>query len=393
METSPAPTVALPAAVEGMSYTNIRSRSQPLSIHLVRVDLGRADLEVRSVHAGGGATGLASLTAQVRTGAAASGSGVPLAGVNGDFYQRDRSFAGDPRGLQVVDGEVLSAPNGGAVFWMDASGRPGAGRVASGFEVTWPDGQRSPIGLNAERIWDGLQLYTAAVGSRTRTFKGREWVLEPADGSRGPLTLRLGAGYTMRVRSVSETGESELEPGTWVLSAGPGAVKRLPRVDVGATLKLSTATTPDLSGARQAIGGGPMLVQGGRRTRLGDDSEESYETSSMHERHPRSAVGWNREHVFLVTVDGRQPGLSMGMTLDELAGWLTKLGCEEAMNLDGGGSATLWYGGAVRNRPCEYRERPIANALVVVRKPGVAALSPGEAGSGAEGMGKERRGN
>jgi exopolysaccharide biosynthesis protein len=87
----------------------------------------------------------------------------------------------------------------------------------------------------------------------------------------------------------------------------------------------------------------------------------------MSERHPRSAIGWNDDFFFLVTVDGRYR-LSVGMTLRELADYMAKLGCKEAMNLDGGGSATLWYEDRVRNRPCDGGERDVANALVVVER-------------------------
>jgi exopolysaccharide biosynthesis protein len=51
-----------------------------------------------------------------------------------------------------------------------------------------------------------------------------------------------------------------------------------------------------------------------------------------------------------------------------LASYLIKLGCDEAMNLDGGGSATLWCQGQLRNQPCDGRERPVANSLVVLRR-------------------------
>ena len=88
----------------------------------------------------------------------------------------------------------------------------------------------------------------------------------------------------------------------------------------------------------------------------------------MAERHPRSAVGWNKEFFYLVEVDGRQKELSVGMTLEELAGYLAGLGCTDAMNLDGGGSATFWLQGQVRNSPCDKKEREIANALVLVKK-------------------------
>jgi exopolysaccharide biosynthesis protein len=45
------------------------------------------------------------------------------------------------------------------------------------------------------------------------------------------------------------------------------------------------------------------------------------------------------------------------------------LGCTEAMNLDGGGSATIWGGGKVLNQPSDNRNRSLANALICVRKP------------------------
>ena len=61
-------------------------------------------------------------------------------------------------------------------------------------------------------------------------------------------------------------------------------------------------------------------------------------------------------------------GLSVGMTFPELAAYMVKLGCQEAMNLDGGGSSTMWVSGNTMNSPSEGRERPAANALVVVRK-------------------------
>jgi exopolysaccharide biosynthesis protein len=56
------------------------------------------------------------------------------------------------------------------------------------------------------------------------------------------------------------------------------------------------------------------------------------------------------------------------MTLDELARYLVTLGCREAMNLDGGGSAMMWVGGAVVNSPSDGEERAVSNALILLRK-------------------------
>ena len=71
--------------------------------------------------------------------------------------------------------------------------------------------------------------------------------------------------------------------------------------------------------------------------------------------------------MFLVVVDGRQPEFSVGMTLAELADYMVKLGCTEAMNFDGGSSAVMWHDGKIVNQPCQG-EREIANSLLVIRK-------------------------
>ena len=56
------------------------------------------------------------------------------------------------------------------------------------------------------------------------------------------------------------------------------------------------------------------------------------------------------------------------MNLRELGEYMAKLGCEFAMNLDGGGSSELWVDGQVMNSPCYHRERPTATGLVLIQK-------------------------
>ena len=58
----------------------------------------------------------------------------------------------------------------------------------------------------------------------------------------------------------------------------------------------------------------------------------------------------------------------MGMTTAELTEYYQKLGCTDALNLDGGASSTVWLNGVVVNSPCHGRDRSIANALVLVRR-------------------------
>ncbi len=350
----------------GLTYTNSRIADGPWSIHVVQLDRANSHYQIESIHAGGGAVGLDTLSAQL--GLVKPNLGTVVAAINGDFYQRDKAYAGAPRGLEVVDGELLSGPSGETSFWIDALGEPHAEEVVSQFQITWPDGTATAFGLNGERRADRVELYTHAIGSSTHTTGGFELILTRADRSRW-LPLRIGQTYTARVREIREGGNTPLASDIMVVSLGAAVLhQRLPQLRTGATLHISTASLPALHGVRTAIGGGPVLVRNGKRERLNTPDSESYAVSSMRERHPRTAVGWNGRCLFLVEVDGRQKNLSVGMTLDELAKLLTKLGCEEAMNFDGGGSATLWYDGQVRNSPCDRMEREIANCLVIVKK-------------------------
>jgi len=352
-----------PILAQGLAYTNHQVPKRPWSIHVVRVDRKDPTLSLQAVHARNAAVGLSPLSAQIED--VPGFWGTPVAAVNGDFYQRDRAFAGDTRGLQITAGELISAPKG-ISFWLDAAGQPRLTNVFAKFELTWPDGTRTPFGLNEERRANSAVLYTPAVGTSTRTESSREFVLEAVKDS-GLPTLAPDSTFTARIREVRDGGNSPLQPGTWVLSLGTSLAKRVPAVKRGDTLQLATATTAGLQNATTGLGGGPVLVRNRKPINIEVPDDENYQTSSMLEEHPRSAIGWNRDHFFFVTVDGRQRG-SIGMTLDDLAAYLIKLGCEEAMNLDGGGSATLWCAGKIRNKPCDGRERAIANSLMVLRK-------------------------
>jgi hypothetical protein len=370
----------------GLEYKNDRIASAPWSIHVVKVARNDPTLEVRSMLARGTVLGLSRVSEQLL--AIPGEAGTPLAGVNGDFYETGGRYAGDPRGLQIVDGDLVSEPTGNpsfCAFWIDAEGNPRTGHVVSGFKVTLPDGQSFPFGLNEERPAAGAVLYTPTLGRATRTAGGREFVLEKADqGSWIPF--RVGETYTAKVRETSDTGNTKLEKGIVVLSFGPQLAAKLPVIAIGATLKLSTATVPDLRGAQAAIGGGSIITRGGKAARIERPKGgglSGYSVSAMFDRHPRSAVGWSKTHVYLVEVDGRQGNLSVGMKLRELGEYMAKLGCEEAINLDGGASATCWYRGRVVNSPCNGSERTVANGLVVLRKAKPAGGgSAGTAGAG-----------
>jgi len=127
--------------------------------------------------------------------------------------------------------------------------------------------------------------------------------------------------------------------------------------DRSVTIELLQRPTPD---DWEVVAGNTILVKDGRPI-----------PHRVKTRHPRTAVGLDAtgRRLLIVVADGRKPKIAVGMSFDELAAELVRLGCRQGLNLDGGGSSVM----AVRdpasgqyrilNQPTDGHERPVANAL------------------------------
>jgi Phosphodiester glycosidase len=128
-------------------------------------------------------------------------------------------------------------------------------------------------------------------------------------------------------------------------------------------------------GESEAVGGFPELISEGARV---DDLGVSERPGFAASRHPRTAVGFDPAtgRLWLLVVDGRQLPHSSGMTLPELASLLEALGATEAINLDGGGSSVMVVRGRAMSHPSDKTgERPVVNALALLRDPTRCRLS------------------
>ena len=117
--------------------------------------------------------------------------------------------------------------------------------------------------------------------------------------------------------------------------------------------------------AKQAVQGNAFVLL--------DNKVLEPKSEVMKARHPRTVIGMDRDGntLTILTVDGRRPGVSIGMTGPELGEEMKRLGCDTAMNLDGGGSSELVLRDAetgklmVMNQPSDGRERAVADVLGV----------------------------
>lgn len=113
---------------------------------------------------------------------------------------------------------------------------------------------------------------------------------------------------------------------------------------------------------------GPLLIQDGAKSQL-------LSGRFVDKRHPRTVVGITNESLLMITIDGRHAE-AKGMNLPELQDFLIIVGCIHAINLDGGGSTTMWLKTdsiqGVISCPSDNRkfdqlgERKVANALVLL---------------------------
>lgn len=346
-------TGAFPLEVYGQDLTN---PAGPWEIHLLEADPRLVRVEVAS--AADAAIGLeTTLSLASRRGA--------VAAINGGYFRMTGLTRGDATGLLQLDGRLLSETDRGraAVGFREAEGavepvfgRPGfRGRVvrSDGFELRLD-------GINRERRPDEVVLFTPEFHRTTLTSPGGLEVVA-RDGRIRQVLREKGSVAIPRDGFVVSIGPEEASAAAdW-----PRGLALLPELEIVARMG---EPVPDWSTTRFAVGGGPLLLWNGEARE--DWSAESISKVFGLVRHPRTAFGVREDGTLLfLTVDGRAPRRSVGMSLPELTELLGDLGAVSAINLDGGGSTTMVLRDRVVNRPSDGgEERWNGDALLLFER-------------------------
>ncbi|MBZ0112396.1 MAG: phosphodiester glycosidase family protein [Thermoanaerobaculia bacterium] len=261
---------------------------------------------------------------------------------------------GDSQGVLKINDVLLSEPDrgrGAVGFWVEEGvqyavfGRlamEGRVRFAAGAEIT----EMTIDGINRGRADDEVVLFTPEFHRTTLT---------------GPGGLEIAVADDRVVDVEGDAGSHLIPAKGWVLSIGPEVARELGR-RVPAEGSSTTLTTklvsllPDSEKrwdrAQSVVGAGPLLLLDGRR--FADPETESIARVFSAARHPRTAAGARADGTLLfVTVDGRDPQRSVGMSLPELTDLFLTLGAVSAVNLDGGGSTTMVIDNRILNQPTD----------------------------------------
>lgn len=117
-----------------------------------------------------------------------------------------------------------------------------------------------------------------------------------------------------------------------------------------------------------AVGGGPILLQNGD-IKITNEEELKFYGKAINDKHPRTAMGYTKDSKLIVlVVEGRNPGIAEGASLNQLAEIFKELGCWEALNLDGGGSSCMLVNGKETITPSDKKQRPVPAVFMIKEK-------------------------
>ncbi|MDX3851735.1 phosphodiester glycosidase family protein [Streptomyces sp. AK02-01A] len=373
----------LRVAVEWTGYDG-RQTADRQSVHVAVIDPARFRGSVRSTHNGNVADRETTSSVAAKTGS--------LVAVNGGFFITSDSdgVQGTTAGIAAYDGKLESMATGSRAALILA------------------DGGRHP------RIADLSTTVTASAGASSYAVQGINRVpgkvrncgrpgATPTDQPRHDLTcveandlvkftprfragLPEGAGTQVvldaaqRVVSAGARGGTVPAGGSVLQGIGSAAdwlsahSRKGERISVKEVIRDTSGRQVRLGSDDSIVSAAPTLVEDGRvhidATAEGtlDPRDLSFGFAWSNVRQPRTMAGIDgRGRLILVTVDGRQPGVSEGFTLAEGARFMRSLGAKQALNLDGGGSSAMVVGGKLVNITSDATgERAVGDTVQVL---------------------------
>lgn len=276
------------------------------------------------------------------------------AAINGGFFNRNNKL---PLGAIRRDGRWLSSPilNRGAIAWNDA-GQVKIGRLSLQETIITSTGQRLPLlALNSGYVQPGIARYSSEWGPTYTPLINNEIIVVVQNNQ---VTAQLPGGAAGKTAF-------PIPPNGYLLALRDNSAAAKFLV-VGSVVREDRATHPaDFARYPQILGAGPLLVQ--NRQIVLNAKAEGFSDAFIREKAARSAIGTTASGTLLIAAVHNR-ALGAGPTLAEIALVMQKLGCIDALNLDGGSSTSLYLGGQLLNRSPRTAAR-VHNGLGVFLQP------------------------
>ena len=309
-------------------------QGRPVRLNVIEADLNvNPKLRVEPVLASTTLSRKASITAMAKRNNS-------LVAVNGAFFLPQ---TGCPLGTMIVNKKLYTGP----VF-----NRVAMGIFDNGFAM-----DRVKLNATIKSGWNTIKLDNI---NQPRMSIAYTIAYTPDWGQLSPTTPKNGVQIVVSNNNITSITKSRVQiPKDGYVIVGPASV--LGSLKVKEKISLDIKTLPDWENVNHIISGGPYLVKDGK---VYVDIQDQ-KLLAIGGRNPRTAIGYTKDnHFIIVTADGRE-GSSIGLTLKELAYYMQKIGCVNAMNLDGGGSTVMYVKGYITNKPPVKGGIALSNALTI----------------------------
>ena len=276
-----------------------------------------------------------------------------IGAINASYFAPSGAIYGNTKINGIIAGTTYYTRTSMAI---NADGSIFFGRTNYSGKLTFAGKTIHIGGVDVERGADSAIIYNKHQGETTGTNDyGTEYVV-----INGVIT-----------EIYINKGNNKIPENGYIISLHGTAVELFKNAKVGDKVTFDESLEDvdgagDFNRALHVVGAGPRLVKNGAVYVNVD--EEQFPADIRFGRAPRTAIGVTKYGDYIIAVvDGRQAH-SRGCTLQEWAEiLLNDFGAVNAMNLDGGGSTELVVKGDLVNSPSDGRERPVADALVIIR--------------------------
>lgn len=294
-------------------------------VDVVKIDLRDENLEVKVLSPKDGVSGLQTVKQM------AENYGTKAA-VNGDFFNMG-SGETNMLGMVVSSGELISTPSvdNFASFGLTHDNSPIFGYFS--FKGTLFAENTSLVELSS---CDLYQINKVPITTGGITMLTSDWG-KKADipvGNYAMVTEKISDGK-YKMTACSWGGEPVAIPENGAVFTTNYSINGFLSANfaIGDVIRVETEMTPDIEKIKESIGGNTLIVKDGAVCDF---------TSNIAGKNPRTALGVSAsgDTLYLVTVDGRKSDCP-GFTQEALAELMIEIGCDAAINLDGGGSTTM----------------------------------------------------